>query len=119
MEKKYKRMLSVMEAKENLRVPEEGKPEAWFLYILECADGSYYTGITKDLERRFKMHEGGKASRYTRSRRPVRMLYTEPCGSRTSALVRECEVKAYPRNRKEDLVRRGLARKSAAEALRD
>lgn len=112
-------MLRVMEEKEKTRLPEEGKPELWFLYILECADGSYYTGITKDLDLRLAMHTSGKASRYTRSRRPVRMLYHESCPSRTSALVRECEVKAYPRRRKEALVRRGLALQSAAEAFKD
>lgn len=101
------------------RVPEEGKPALWSLYILECADGSYYTGIAKDLNHRFKMHAGGKASRYTRSRLPVRMLYSEPCESRTHALVRECEVKAYPRNRKEELVRRGRAQHTVTQALRD
>ncbi len=116
--RKIKKNVSVIE-RETLRVPEEGKPESWFLYILECADGSYYTGIAKDLDHRFKMHTGGKASRYTRSRLPVRMLYSEPCESRTHALVRECEVKAYPRNRKEALVRRGRAQHTVTQALRD
>ena len=58
---------------------------AWSLYILQCSDGSFYTGITNDLERRFKMHQAGKASRYTRSHGPVEMLYAETCGDRSSA----------------------------------
>jgi len=76
----------------------------WSLYILKCGDGTFYTGITNDLERRFKMHQAGKASRYTRSHGPVEMLYSEPCGDRSSALIRECEVKEWPRGKKEKLI---------------
>ena len=76
----------------------------WSLYILKCSDGTFYTGITNDLERRLKMHQTGKASRYTRTRGPVEMLYSETCGNRSSALIRECEVKEWPRKRKESLV---------------
>ena len=78
--------------------------EAWYLYILRCIDGSFYTGITKDLDNRLKKHNDGKASRYTRTRRPVELLYQERCRTRTQALVRECEVKAFPRKKKEELV---------------
>ncbi len=49
----------------------------WFVYILSCADGTLYCGITTDLARRRKQHNDGKASRYTRSRRPVRLMYQE------------------------------------------
>ena len=80
------------------------KDDPWYLYILRCKDGSLYTGITKDLERRFQMHQTGKASRYTRTRRPVEMLYQEACPSRTQALVRECRVKALPRTKKTALI---------------
>lgn len=76
----------------------------WSLYILKCADGSFYTGITNNLERRFKMHQAGKASRYTRSHGPVEMLYSEKCGDRSSALIRECEVKEWPRSKKAGLI---------------
>jgi putative endonuclease len=76
----------------------------WSLYILKCSDGSFYTGITNDLERRFKMHQAGKASRYTRSHSPVEMLYSEKCGDRSSALIRECEVKEWPRSKKAGLI---------------
>jgi len=79
-------------------------PGDWSLYILRCCDGSFYTGITNDLARRFKMHQAGKASRYTRSHGPVEMLYSEPCGDRSSALIRECEVKEWPRPKKERLI---------------
>ena len=76
----------------------------WSLYILECRDKTFYTGITNDLERRLKMHQDGKASKYTRTRRPVKMLYSEKCGDRSSALIRECEVKEWPRTKKTALI---------------
>lgn len=79
--------------------------ESWSLYILECSDGSFYTGITKDVSRRLKMHQQGKASRYTRTRGPVKLKYEELCGSHTAALVRECQVKAYPKQKKQLLIR--------------
>ena len=79
--------------------------EKWFLYILECNDGSFYTGITNDMDRRFKMHNDGKASKYTRTRRPVKLLYQESCKGRTNALVRECAVKELPRKKKEELIK--------------
>lgn len=100
MKARYKKMLAAMQEKQKTATA----PEAWFLYILQCKDGSLYTGITKNLDRRFKMHNAGKASRYTSSRRPVKMLYHEPCQSRTDALVRECAVKAFPRKKKEELI---------------
>ena len=74
--------------------------EPWFLYILQCGDGTLYTGITKDIERRVKMHNDGKGASYTRTRRPVKILYQEKCRSRTKALVRECEIKSFPREKK-------------------
>jgi len=77
----------------------------WSLYILQCRDGSFYTGITNHLQRRLKMHQDGKASRYTRTRRPVEMLYSETCGDRSRALIRECEVKEWPKKKKEALIR--------------
>lgn len=94
----YKRMLEGMQKKRRK------KGEPWFLYILECSDGSFYTGVTKDVERRLSEHNAGKASKYTRLRLPVRLRYTEKCAGRTEALVRECQVKALPRKKKEELV---------------
>lgn len=76
----------------------------WFLYILRCRGDTFYTGVTKDLERRLKMHNNGKASSYTRARRPVALVYYEECAGRARALVRECEVKALSRRKKEALV---------------
>ena len=66
---------------------------AWTLYLLECVDGSLYTGITNDLERRFAMHSAGKGARYTRSHPPARVLASFPCAGRSEALRREAAIK--------------------------
>ena len=100
MQAKYKHMLKVMQEKERVtrkRRKRRTREKPWHLYVLQCVDGSFYTGVTNDLERRFKMHQAGRASRYTRTRRPVELVYHEPCKSRTQALVRECAVKAFSR----------------------
>jgi putative endonuclease len=73
--------------------PQTGADGPWYLYIVECRDGSLYTGVTNDLERRVAQHNDGSGARYTRSRRPVRMRYHEACENRSSALVRECAVR--------------------------
>ncbi|MCH9654204.1 MAG: UV DNA damage repair endonuclease UvsE [Planctomycetes bacterium] len=78
--------------------------EQWFVYILRCADGSLYTGITNDLERRFKQHNAGTASRYTRSRLPVILEYHEEARSKGAALKRELAIKALSRQAKEKLI---------------
>jgi putative endonuclease len=110
MDSNYKRMLKVMQEKEKKKKRKRGRPKKsgkpWLLYILKCADNSFYTGITNNLQRRLKMHANGKASRYTRTHGPVELLYQELCGSRTQAMVRECAVKALPRKKKEVLVAR-------------
>jgi len=72
----------------------------WFLYILECGDGTLYTGITNDVSRRLEQHRLGKASRYTRSRLPVLLIFQEPCADRPAALRRELAVKKLPRTSK-------------------
>ena len=77
----------------------------WLLYIVECRDGSLYTGITNNLDRRLREHNDGDASRYTRSRRPVVLRYQEPCADRSSALIRELSVKLLSRREKEGLIR--------------
>ncbi|MCA9179395.1 MAG: GIY-YIG nuclease family protein [Planctomycetales bacterium] len=78
--------------------------DPWFVYILRCADGSLYTGVTKDLERRLKQHNAGTASRYTRTRTPVTMLWHESAPSHGAALRRELEIKSLTRGQKESLV---------------
>jgi len=70
------------------------KPDAqWCLYILRCADGSLYTGITNDLATRLDRHNQGRGAKYTRGRTPVELTYTEPCDDRSSASKREHAVK--------------------------
>ncbi|MBU4515577.1 MAG: GIY-YIG nuclease family protein [Eubacteriales bacterium] len=76
----------------------------YFVYILECSDGSLYTGYTVDLEQRLKAHGDGKASKYTRSRLPVRLVYSEAFDNRSSAVGREAEIKRRPRRDKLQLV---------------
>jgi putative endonuclease len=71
-----------------------------FVYILECADGSYYTGWTTDLDRRVADHNAGRGGRYTRSRRPVKLVYWEHHADRRSAQRRELVLKRLPRARK-------------------
>ena len=79
--------------------------DQWFVYIVRCADGSLYTGITKDVKRRCQQHNAGTASRYTRSRRPVRLVYQETCPSQSSALKREAAIKAMTRREKLAMIR--------------
>lgn len=77
---------------------------SWKLYILRCRDGSLYTGITTDIEKRIAAHNAGKGAKYTRSRRPVVLAYSEVCGSHSEALKRELEIKAMPREEKLKLI---------------
>jgi len=103
VKERYKRMLEGMREK---GAGSRKKPkEKWFLYILKCTDQSLYTGITKDLERRFRMHAEGRAARYTRTRRPLAMVYQETFRSRAEALIRECAVKALPKPKKLALIK--------------
>lgn len=76
----------------------------WTLYLLRCRDGTLYTGVTTDLPRRLAEHRRGSASRYTRSRRPVTLVYAEACGGRSAALRREAAVKRLSRAAKERLI---------------
>lgn len=77
----------------------------WFVYILECADGTLYTGITNDLERRIAVHNGGKGAKYTRGRGPVILRYFEILKGRSRATVRESEIKTMCKKDKLLLVR--------------
>jgi putative endonuclease len=79
--------------------------KTWFLYILKCGDGTLYTGITNDMQRRLRQHNDGSASRYTRSRLPVKLIYREPCRSRSLALRKEWAIKRLPRKEKEHYIR--------------
>ncbi len=77
----------------------------WWLYVLSCGDGTLYTGVTTDVVRRFKQHAAGTASRYTRSRLPVRLIHRERCGDRSSALKKEYALKSLTRTEKEEYLK--------------
>jgi len=79
--------------------------ETWFVYVVRCADGTLYTGITKDVNRRCERHNAGSASRYTRGRLPVSVVYRETQASRSLALKREAAIKTASRQKKESLIR--------------
>ncbi|MEN6310255.1 MAG: GIY-YIG nuclease family protein [Acidobacteriota bacterium] len=106
MKPRYRAMVKRMEAREK-EAPVEAAEAVWSLYILRCGDGSLYTGVTTDIDRRFRAHQAGRASRYTRTHQPVALIYKEECGSRSQALARECAVKALGRQGKEALVAGG------------
>ena len=72
----------------------------WYLYILCCGDGTLYTGITTDVEKRLEQHRSGKGAKYTRGRTPLELVYREECGTHSDALKRECAVKALSREQK-------------------
>ena len=74
----------------------------WLVCILRCSDGSLYTGITNDLDKQLKAHAAGKASRYTRSRLPVALAYTEHQQSKSAALKPNLFLRCYSRSMKTD-----------------
>lgn len=76
----------------------------WFVYILRCGDGSVYTGITTDVERRLEMHRSGKGAKYTRGRGPLEAVYHERCATHSDALKREWAIKSLPREEKLHLI---------------
>lgn len=78
---------------------------SWFVYLVRCRDGSLYTGIAKDVDRRVARHNAGTGSRYTRSRRPVRLVYRESADGHGAALRREAAIKRLTRREKIALVR--------------
>ena len=88
------------------REPRQERPKiaSCYCYILECSDGSFYTGWTLDTERRVKVHNAGRGARYTSSRRPVKLVYVEPQTDRASAMKRERAIKALTRQKKQALI---------------
>jgi putative endonuclease len=83
--------------------------DGWYVYVLRCGDGSLYTGVARDVERRLRQHNGELAggARYTRGRRPVELLWSEAHGDRAAAQSREAVLKRLPRRAKLALIRRG------------
>jgi putative endonuclease len=95
MHPKYLRMLE--------RIKDDGGTE-WSVYVLRCADGTLYTGITKDVKARVKKHNSGRGGAYTRTHRPVALQYREEGFSRATALRREAAIKRLSRLLKEKLI---------------
>ncbi|WP_135536781.1 GIY-YIG nuclease family protein [Halostella pelagica] len=75
-----------------------------YVYVLECADGTYYTGYTTDVSRRVAEHDAGEGAKYTRGRTPVELVYSESFDSQSAAMSREYEIKQLTREEKERLV---------------
>jgi putative endonuclease len=78
--------------------------DVWYLYIIECKSSEFYVGISKDVEKRVKLHNTGKACKYTSCRFPVELRYTEFCGPFGDARRREIAVKKLTRKQKEELI---------------
>ena len=76
----------------------------WYVYILQCADGSYYVGHTVDLRRRVHAHNGGGGSTYTFKRRPVSLAYSEIVATEAAAVARERQLKGWSRAKKKALI---------------
>ena len=76
---------------------------SWLIYIVECRDGSLYTGITNDLQKRINSHNAGVGAKYTAARRPVKLVYREDASSRSAASKREITIKRLTRKAKQAL----------------
>ena len=83
----------------------------YYTYVVKCSDGSLYTGYTNDLEKRISVHNEGKGARYTRSRRPVELVYYEEYPTKEEAMSREWHIKQLTRAEKEKII--GLAKSDA------
>ena len=82
----------------------ENIEKRWWIYIVECSDGSYYTGITPDINKRIEKHNNGSGARYTRSKSPVQLLYYEKHKNRSWATKRELEIKKLTHDQKKELI---------------
>ena len=81
----------------------------WQVYILRCADGSYYVGHTEDLKNRISLHNSGRGASYTAARRPVSLVFQEPAGNKSEAVKREKQIKRWSRAKKEALIQGDIA----------
>lgn len=77
---------------------------SWFVYILRCSDGTLYTGVTDDVQRRLAAHRAGKGAKYTRGRGPLELVYTQEQPDKSTALRREFQIKKLTRPQKERLI---------------
>jgi len=81
----------------------------WFVYILLCSDNSLYTGYSPDPKKRFLEHKRGKGGKYTRSHKPLKIIYTEEFATKSEALKREIEIKSWPRRKKITILKLSLS----------
>jgi len=88
----------------------------WYVYILLCQDNSFYTGIATNVEKRLKAHNQGRGVRYTRNRRPVKLLYAEPLTTKSRALKREIEIKKLSVANKLRLIKYGTGQRFSLAA---
>jgi predicted GIY-YIG superfamily endonuclease len=86
-----------------VRAMSETEQKQWHFYLARCSDGSLYSGIAVDPVKRMEVHNAGKGARYTRSRLPVEMVYSETLPDQSSALKREAEVRKWSHRKKEEL----------------
>lgn len=77
----------------------------WYVYILLCQDGSFYTGYSNNVEQRFSDHKNGKGGHYTRSHKPVKLVYQETFNTQSEALQRERQIKGWNRDKKIKILR--------------
>ncbi len=82
----------------------------WYVYIVRCSDKSLYTGVTSDIQRRLKEHNSGKGGRYTKSRAPVTLVYSEAYKTKSEALSRESQIKRWSRAKKKALIEQNYNR---------
>ncbi|ANZ34212.1 GIY-YIG nuclease family protein [Staphylococcus carnosus] len=80
----------------------------YFIYIVRCRDGSLYTGYTNDVIARVEKHNSGKGAKYTKTRRPVKLVYQEAFETKSEAMKREYQIKTYTRMQKLQLIERGV-----------
>jgi predicted GIY-YIG superfamily endonuclease len=78
--------------------------KSWFVYILQCGDGTLYTGIAADVQARLAQHRAGKGAKYTRGRGPLELVYTEECADKSTALKREAQIKKLSRPEKMQMI---------------
>ncbi|MCI8639542.1 MAG: GIY-YIG nuclease family protein [Coprococcus sp.] len=84
-----------------------------YTYILQCSDGTFYTGWTTDITRRLKTHNAGRGAKYTKTRRPVELVYLEEYETRADAMKREIQIKKMNRKRKMALIEKKKAGESS------
>lgn len=95
------------------------KQKPWWIYIVECADGSYYTGISPDINKRIQKHNNGTGAKYTNSRKPVELIYFEKHENRSAATKREIELKKLTHQEKNKLVKKFFTPNNYPDKIKD